>query len=450
MVSDRLSLVLIAGLYRIFARSRARSGRISSGRAWAWPAARVCWVGVVAAVAMLGCMNGDIGHEADEPYQSVSSTGDELDDYIEEQLLAQLPQVDEVEQEVIDLQREHLVLARRMGDEMHGALAPLAITAALFVPEGPVDLLLTVVPAGKLGRLYGVAREARAARKQRKRMSKLLGELAGLLDGKTGGFLQQAAALAPAERRALLSIHRRTGSEAVISALLHKSTRKHDADVSWIAHKLESHAMDPVFVRRFTFDADLVEDITRYKSGPSWRVLKDVVNGAPVDAGVRASLASKMTGLFGERAAADVVREARFGEKYLGRTGGRFREVTRGVPYGRGSIDIVAHGNLDEMLLGEVKNWAAETWASPSQRSKLLEQLRRHNDGIDEVRRGAGRVVNGEPTKVLFVRKEGFEAWGDKSDQDDLVNAVGLLGWKTELIPSAQIGDFGELIRDLR
>lgn len=125
-----------------------------------------------------------------------------------------------------------------MVEEAEAALAPLAITAALFAVDGPVDLLLNVVPVGKLGRAYHRGKEALRARKARKLTDQMVSDFARDLEEEHKHILRLVQHLSRAELKALKTIHRHTGSQAVFTALLDRHVR-HSADVRWIAAKLE-------------------------------------------------------------------------------------------------------------------------------------------------------------------------------------------------------------------
>lgn len=410
---------------------------------------------VVALVVAVACTNGERKDYAEEPGVRFGSTGtvetegvgdkasSSLDAYIEDKLLERLPPVDADVLEVLSVERERRRLAADMDQAAGAVLGPLAVAAVFFVPEGPVDLFLSVFGGDKLGDMYHAGKRAIAARRAKRLGTQHVDEFARYLDDGTTEFLDLARQVSRNDRRALRVIYEHTESRTLVMALLRKRAVE-DADVEWIAKKLASGRIDTEFARRFTFDTDLVEDITTYKAAPSWRVLQEVVEGRAVDPGVRNSLASKLAGLLGERAAAERVGEAQFLARYFEHPVAT--QVKRGVPYGHnGSVDIVAHGHDAKCMMVEVKNWSSVTWMNQGERNKVLKQLTRHNHGIEEIRQG--REV---AARVLMVTDDGYTYGMARADREDFAAKVRALGWTIELIPSDRIGTFGQLIEDLR
>lgn len=202
------------------------------------------------------------------------------------------------------------------------------------------------------------------------------------------------------------------------------------------------------------FDADFVEHFTGYEANPSWRVLQKIVEGHKVAETARASLASKVVGLLGERAASDIVKSASFRKRFFkGKPAlhsGHGIRYERGHRYGeRGSIDIATFSENDDALFIEVKTWSAKTWANASHRNDILEQLQRHNAGVAEILAAGSRSRN-VAGKVLMVAGDGFRAWGDNDMRGEFVAKIQELGWTLEKIPNRRIQSFEQLIDNLR
>jgi hypothetical protein len=379
-----------------------------------------------------------------------------LTDFIERGLLDQIPPPDEDVEFLVDMKMERRAYGRAVVEETRRASAVFVLGLSVFAVEGPMDLLLAVVPAHKLGKLFGKGKEAMELARAERLGQKHMDEIGVLLDKdkNAAAFLHWAAKISDGQRRALFVIHRRTGSEAVVTRLL-RHQAEYDADVEWIAARLAqadarlASGESAVLVRRFTFGEDLLEDITLYKANPSWGALQKVVEKKPIAPAARASLASKVDGLLGERAAYERLADPGVMRKLLGRDG-RFKTIDRGVPYGRGSMDIVAYTEENALVVAEVKNWAMGTWADPRSRARLMEQLARHDAGIPKIRRDGDEVVSGVRAKVLFVAEDGFLAWGDDEIRNDFIELIARRGWVVELIPSQQIRTFGELIDAIR
>lgn len=380
-----------------------------------------------------------------------------LTHYIEEQLIDQLPPEDDSVELLTDMKLERRGYGVRIRESTQRAMAPLLLAASLFVVEGPVDLLLTVVPGHKLGKLFAKGKEAIHLARSKRLTQKHLDEFAKLLqrDRRSAAFLQRAVQLGKKQQRALRRIHQRTRSEAVVRRLL-KQHVDHDADLVWIAGRLQQaekrlgRGEGAVLVRRFTFGNDLLEDITVYSANPSWAALQQVVENKPLAAKTRASLASKVTGLLGERAAYERLQRGGLIRKYIKRDGAVFTAIDRGVPYRKGSVDIVAYTDKNELVVAEVKNWGLGTWQDPRSLRKLFAQLKRHNEGLSQIRRGGDAVVSNVSAKVLFVAEDGYKAWGDRGQREAFEKAVNHRGWTIELIPSETIWTFGDLIDVIR
>ena len=385
-----------------------------------------------------------------------ASNEQQLDELVERGLEHQLPApLSEAEQDLQEAKLERVRVADDMAIDARAAMAPIAMAAAIFALDGPADLLLSVVPLDKLGNAVDVVQAGLKLRRQKKRARKLIehyDELLGELDGETRAFVRLASKLQRGQRRALKTIDRHTSSPAVIRLLMRKQL-KHDADVVWIAKRLEAGRLDGEDVRRFTFDADFVRAFTQYEANPSWKVLMDVVEGRVVSDGKRGSLASKLTGLLGERAAARMVRKPAFAAKLFGSDAFPLM-VRRGVGYrgvyGRaafhGSLDIVGLTGGDRALVGEVKNWAVGTWQLAFMRQRLFDQLEKHNAGIrllDDVARRPTIV------KVVLVSGDGFGKLA-ADVRREIKEELTRREWAIERIPSHTIEDFGSVIDGLR
>lgn len=410
------------------------------------------------ALAPLSMAPGCVDDQAPSPRkQQLDEIEIELDALIEERLAAQVPPpIPEDELTVYRLRQHRVQVADEMAAQAGAALAPLAVAAALFAPEGAADLLLNVFPIHKLGSAKRVARRAFKQHKRNRQSRSLLGlrkQFVHMLPDDAREFVRLAEVMTRAERRALKRIYKHTRSEKLLRTLMHKHVRGH-ADVTWIAGKLHTGKLHGEFARRFTFDADFVEHFTHYEANPSWRVLQDVVEGRVVDAGARASLASKVVGLLGERAARDTVQTKTFRERFFKGApdlrSGRGISYRRGHRYGeRGSIDIAAFSEVDDALFVEVKTWSAETWANGKRRQEILDQLERHNAGVAEIL-AAGSRSRSVAGKVLMVAGDGFRGWGTDRMRGEFVKQIQKLGWTLEKMPNRRIRSFDQLIDDLR
>jgi hypothetical protein len=352
---------------------------------------------------------------------------------------------------------------RQVADEMRAsvvqAMTPLVFAAALFAPEGPVELLLTVIPVERLGnaavRLARNALEVRRGSKRARKLARMNDDLRALLDADARQFLNAAGILTRADRQALALIMQRTQSTPVVTKLLHQHAREL-ADVGWIARKLERKKVDSDLVERFTFDAGVVEDITQHDSNISWTTLQRIVEGGRVNDNTRAIMAAKIRGLMGERAAREIVQSRSFMSKYLERADLDLSMASGlGANYGvrypatRGSIDIMVYTQFREAVYVEVKTWSAETWAMEGQLEKLFAQLRRHDNGIAELRAGANeyRTVKG---KVLMVEESGYKNGLLQEELKRFEQNVKDMGWVIETIPSRDVPTFADVIDGLR
>ncbi|MEM9493071.1 MAG: hypothetical protein AAGC55_28235, partial [Myxococcota bacterium] len=235
---------------------------IADGR---WVCASRRWSMILAALlacASVGCKDDilDDDDDSDEAVQAWATS--ELDQLLEDGLRHQRPvtlSAAEVEVREVILYRRQV--AERMGHEAHAVLAPLALAAALFAPEGAVDLLLTVFPVHRVGEVGGVVRKAFKLRRENRKARELvryMDDLLVRLDADGRDFVQLAARLRRAERRALKVIFERTGSPGLVHILMRRHL-DHQADVRWIARMLERGGLSREFVHRYTvFDGDLV------------------------------------------------------------------------------------------------------------------------------------------------------------------------------------------------
>jgi hypothetical protein len=362
------------------------------------------------------------------------------------------PPLSEEEVEVYEFKLERRRVADSVRREVQGAMAPLVLAASLFAVDGAADLLLTIVPAHKLGEAYRIGKRAMRLRRENQRarkLARLMNEFGQALPGEQSALLRLAQKLSDADRRALKSIHKHLGSEQTAYVLMRRRLAN-KVDLRWLARKLEKKQITTEEMRRWTFDKDLIEKFTGYDANPSWNTLQRVVEGSRVSAKARKALAGKIKGLQGERAARNLVRDE-LAQKYLKQSGERL-DIGRGLRYGEQvaykSLDIVTLGRGGKVLLAEVKNWNATSWGKAGFRGEVLKQLRSHNEVIEQVRRTtASREV---VAKLLMVAEDGYKK-GIKSDEVDVFeHAVGDLGWTIELIPNKRIGDFASFIDELR
>ena len=273
-------------------------------------------------------------------------------------------------------------------------MAPAILIASVFAVEGVGDLLLAIAPVDKIGDVGRLVREARSIRRQKKhahRLEQIAKELSELTGRSLGDMARYVKALDPAEMRALLVIRKGTKSVKTTRTLL-ASAMNRNANLVWISKRLDrdTRLFDQDFVRRFTFDSDMVREYTEHSARPSWRTLEDIVSKtAPVSSGTRASLSKKVTGLLGEHAAANIIRSPGFRKMYFPGEDISL-SLARGVGYGvkQRSIDIVASAR-DSVVFAEVKNWAQVTWNNASKRREVLDQLACTSDS------STGRPPNG-------------------------------------------------------
>jgi hypothetical protein len=367
----------------------------------------------------------------------------QLDEFIAEQDALALGRPDRPltpeEQEIETYQTANKQYAEAVRQKTEAAVQPLIMIASFFEIDGPVDLLLTVVPVDKLaGKLFKVGREALAARRARKLEQALIKEFEGLLDKEAKAFFKLAQSMSKTEVRALKTIQNAVNSPALIESLMNRSIAG-TANLAWIAKKLEKGHIDGNFVRAFT----------HAESGLEWKVFEDIVERRKVHPDVRKGFASQIKGLLGEEAAYKLVRTEGFAQKVLGgRAGAKLKKIWREIPYGGPkSLDLFAETDKAELIAGEVKHWNTKTWLS--KQNDLLDQLERHNKGIDDVARAMSHKISDVKKKILFVSKEGFTGLTEAT-QAKLITGIGKKGWTLQFIEDASIESFDELIDRMR
>ncbi len=106
--------------------------------------------------------------------------------------------------------------------------------------------------------------------------------------------------------------------------------------------------------------------------------------------------------------------------------------------------------STSEALFIEVKNMNRDSWNRGAERTKVLEQLARHNEGIEDIlaRGYERRTVAG---RVLMVADDGYKnGIATKLERQAFETAAGELGWAVEFIPAHDIASFDMLIDALR
>ena len=355
------------------------------------------------------------------------------------------PERPEEERLVGEYLQDRRLYAARVREEYARAAAVPAFFLGLFAIHGPVDLLLTVAPVGKLGKGVWNAGKKLVKLAGKRKNKKALEEFARLAPkffdglGKEGAqFIRLAEKLPKAQIRAAKTIHAHGGSMVVIQRLMTKYANGH-ADLRWIAKLLENKKLDIAFVERFT----------TYEANVSWNTLRKVVAGGKlgrsVPRGLRDDLAVKLKGLLGEEAAERIVK----GRRLLGQ---KPEILARGFFYGgKKSIDIVAQvvvGKKTKYYFVEVKNWSVGTWMKGHQ--QVVDQLKRHNDGIGVFFKNiVGNSKDNLAGKVLMVEREGFKLLS-RMQKAEIKKKITALGWRIEFIPPDKIQRFGDLIDRLR
>ncbi|MEM9489234.1 MAG: hypothetical protein AAGC55_08820 [Myxococcota bacterium] len=421
-------------------------------------------------LALVGTATSGCAADAhDDDSSEDSSFGDEereLAELVEAGLIYQMPApLADDQRQLYELTLERRQVAEDMAGQTRAVLVPLAVAAALFAPEGAAELALSILPVHRVGRAVEVARDAFKLRKKdrkARKLGKFADEFLREFDAEGRDFITLANKLARADRRALKGIFRHTGSPRLVHALMRRHLSR-TADVRWIAAQLDRGTLRPDTARRLTFDAGLVDNFTGHRSYPSWRTLQLLVedaaarrqgrvlpDGHRASRGARSALAGKVKGLFGERAAAELVSSPAFAAKYLGRPG--TLTTRRGLSYrDKHCLDIVAFGDADELVVAEVKNWSADSWSNQQFRDRLLDQLDRHEAGIAAVQRdatGTRRLVG----KVLIVERTGYlrgmNTLGSlrRTQFEDEVLAR---GWMFEDFPGHDASDLATLVNAL-
>ena len=169
---------------------------------------------------------------------------------------------------------------------------------------------------------------------------------------------------------------------------------KEGLNLEWLAKKLKDKKLDENFIRAFS----------EAESGVSWRTFEDVVEGGrKVSEGVRADLRVKVEGVPCEEAALRTIETKAFKTAALGaRADAKFISVWREAAYGgKKSIDIVALSDKAELVFGEVKHWSTASWQIPRAEKELLEQLKRHNEGISEIAKNMNRRTSHQSPDTL-------------------------------------------------
>jgi hypothetical protein len=353
----------------------------------------------------------------------------------------------EEEELVAEYKKARLEYAETVRVKAQAALLPLALLASLLVPEGAIDLLLTVAPVHKVGKLIGLVKDYRTARKAKKgatQAEKLLGEIASHLDADDVALLKLASGLRKAELTAIKAIAEHVPHQSLLRDLMYRQLDG-TADVTWIAKQLKKKKIDGDFVTNFT----------RNRANPSWKTLEAVVEGRKVAEETRASLASKVIGFLGEEAAARIVRSESFAKRLLkGRKGRKISGMWRGIGYGGPkSLDFVALSDEAEVVFGEVKNWGLATWLDARNRTEMLKQLASHTQGESEILKKLSRRKSDVAGRVLMVAEDGFKEWVRTEGPEKVkafLDAVKHEGWSMEQMPAEAIEGFGELIERLR
>lgn len=226
--------------------------------------------------------------------------------------------------------------AERIRQKTNAAMAPLIFIAELFEIDGPVDLLLAVVPVEKIGtKVFNLGKDAIKARRASKAEKLLIKEFEQTLDQESKAFIKLARGLKKEEVRAVKAIRKYVKSDAVIVQLMTKAVED-GANLEWIAKKLKDKKLDEGFIRGFM----------NAESHPSWAAFEQVVQGTAQDLerAERGDLGGKMKGLLGEEAALRRIETKALKAAVLEeRAGARFISVWREAVYGgEKSIDIVA------------------------------------------------------------------------------------------------------------
>ncbi len=404
------------------------------------------WVSLLALVLIAhhGCTKGEFEDPPNIDDDRVFEQ-EELDFLVEYGLDATMPVITTEQLELHRLTQYRRQIAENIRVEVQSAVAPIAMVASLFAMEGVADVVLAIAPVHKLSRIHELLRTGRKLRKQKKteqQLKKLADEVSEITGHRLEKLIELGQSLNKVQRKALLKIRADTDSAKVAHRLMARHFEG-KADLPWIAKQLGDGPIDKDFVRRFSFDTDLVREYTLYSANPSWKTLQEIATrSTSVAQKTRDSLASKITGLLGEQAAAGMIRSPGFRRRFFNDQPFDI-SLARGVGYGGNrSIDIVASGR-DRLVFAEVKNWSFVTWADSAQRNKVLEQLQRHNEGIDEMM--IGKTLSSQPSRLLMVRKEGYQAI-DETIRKRFEKDLQKLGWVMERMPDHHIPDFSDLL----
>ena len=381
--------------------------------------------------------------------QHLASIEAELQAQVSAGLESQLPPpMSRERRDLVELTHYRRRIADDMRQSVDSAVAPLVMAAAIFAVNGPVDLMLAVVPVHKLGNAFDFAKEGLRLRRGSRRSRKLLElhrELDAVLPAYGKEFLHLAGALKTADRKALKIIHKRVAQDKVIHTLM----RRHldgAADVRWIAGKLEQGKLDRTFVRRYTFDADIIEDITDHHAHVSWRTLQAVVESETVTDPARQVLRNKLAGLMGERVARARIASSAYARRVLKLKADDKIVSARGLGYSGGSLDVAVYSEKGLAAFAEVKNWGTSSWVSNWR--EVVAQLSKHDRGIRETL-AAGDETRTVAAKILVVTRQGYYGW-EKTKRKVFREQVTGLGWRLDFIDGSRIKDFRSILDDLR
>lgn len=407
------------------------------------------WTGLLfSLVNTSGCGNEAPNDEFSLAEQSHVFEQKQLDAWVEAGLDDTLPVVTTEEFELYHLAQHRRQVAETMRASVQSAMAPAVLAASLFAVEGMADLILAITPVHKTDRVLDIFRQARRAKANQKHagdFEELASEVSKITGHGLDDLVRFGSVLGKEHLNALRTIRRETGSAKTTHTLLAQQIKGH-ADILWIAKLLDRRYVDHDFIRRFTFDGDIVREYTEYSANPSWKTLHDVASGiTPVAKKTRDSLASKVTGLLGEQAAVAIVRSPTFRRRYMGSDHGPLT-LARGVGYGGNrSIDIVASGQHTAVFV-EVKNWSVVSWMKKSMRNRVMAQLERHNQGVSTML--AGKTPANQH-RFLMVRKYDYEMW-KRDARVRFERELQQLGWIVEPMPVRHIPNFSDLLDSVK
>ena len=134
----------------------------------------------------------------------------------------------EDERLVQELVQDRKQTARNMGEEAGGVLVIIGAVAGtmieMAVPTSGLELLLTIVPASRLGKVYDLGHALLKARRGKRATRKLQREMIEAMrdDEELVAFFRMAAKMSAKQSAALTSIFTHTGSSETATALLRK------------------------------------------------------------------------------------------------------------------------------------------------------------------------------------------------------------------------------------